>query len=253
RSSAADAAALGQLVALLDEDGRPTSITSYDTSNAPHETLRILSWHTEQGYAWPRQLSLEADGRKIWDERVETIALGGVRLVPAFFLPPDMRSHVAGGAVDPNLLPLDLLGLTLRKVAVPDRLRSDTADWDDVLAWAESLLAAESERMAAQDPPLAVSDKIRIEVDLEARPTHLLVSLEVPALPAPPGWRTLHDRPGIALIVGGLTEIRPALVRRLRRASEEPDSEPLDAVYLWFLRQPSGTRVTAYQALVASR
>ncbi len=83
-----------ELVAVLDELGRPSRLSFSGDSRRVEEQIRISAWREQRGRSWPVALEVWQAGQMVWTERVDTIATQ-VALLDMYFLPPDRRGAPA--------------------------------------------------------------------------------------------------------------------------------------------------------------
>lgn len=240
----------GTLIATLGADGTLVEIRSKHADGTPHERLHIKSWQTLQGLRWPRELSFHAAGRLVWDERVERVMTSGFGFDSSFFLPPDRRARIpAVGTGKLAVQPVDLMAITIQMTEIPEHSR----DWESAEAFGREVFERTRDAEADKPTEWVVSENISFELDDDGRPIAVQLRLADPQIPAPAGWTTLHDRPGLATFVPTTTELDTQFLSDLRyRARQGRRSEdnvrPLTTIARR-VKARVGTQIALYMEL----
>lgn len=207
----------GRLHATLDESGRPVRIDSYDAKGGSGESLRAIVWREGGGRLVPSSHELWLSDGPVWKETLVALERD-VRLLDAFFLPPDRRPKPPAGVQT-----LDLPAHRMLRIALPKgtTLEQAAARWrqerDDRL---EALRAVGTKLEA----------RVTVEVDGELRPTHLLLRMAEPPSQPAPMWMRIEERLGYAQ-VHATPPTDPALLTVLKDAAK---GNPQAAPYIRF-------------------
>lgn len=212
-AAASGGASLGKLHATLDAAGRPTRIDSYDARNGSGESLRSIVWREVGGRFVPASHELWLADGPVWTETLVSLDRG-VRLLDAFFLPPDRRAKPPAGVQT-----LDLPAHRVLRIALPKgtTLEQATARWRQ-----------ERDNRAEELRGLGtkLENRVTVEVDGELRPTHLLLRLAQPPVQPAPQWTNIEERPGYAQ-VRSEPPADPALLVALKEAAKDhPQAAP---------------------------
>ncbi|WP_145168341.1 hypothetical protein [Planctomycetes bacterium Pla133] len=170
---------IGSLVATLDDDGWPRSMSVRSADGSVNATLTVGAWASTDGREHPTELRLEMAGQAVWTERVAEVALN-VNFRDDYFLPVD---RIAGDGVGGEVRVGEITALVVRAIPLARERREWSAALED-----EARLRGE---VAAE---LAGSGRILrptrlMQVDGQGRPTAVLLALEeFPAGPLPTGW-----------------------------------------------------------------
>lgn len=199
---------LGTLVA-VPVDGRPRRIEVRDDHDQPLEALEIREWQELHGRSWPRTLVMEAEGGG-FVETVESIE-PRIHYLELSFLPPDRRALPGKPASDSSILAQDLVAMTYQARALPEGLT-----WEQALAQARVWIAETGE--ALRTAGLSVDPIPTFELSSAGSPLHCLVRLGTAVQPAPKGFQTMAERPGLLLPLQKLAELDSATLARLREA-----------------------------------
>ncbi len=206
--SCCPAHSLGTLVATL-ADARPSRVEARDAQGRVLEALAIRAWQESNGRTWPRTLAMESEGGG-FVETIESIETR-VHYLELSFVPPDRRATPGANSPGPNILAQDLVPVTYAVRALPAGVA-----WEDALSQARAWLAEAAE--SAKASGAAVDPVPTFELSEEGRPLRCLVRLAVPREPAPSGYQTQPERPGLLLGLEDLEQLRPAVLTRLRQA-----------------------------------
>lgn len=199
---------LGTLVATLADD-RPVRVEARDVQGRPLEALAIRAWQESHGRTWPRTLVMEVEGGG-FVETVESIETG-VHYLDLSFVPPDRRASSGASATEPSLLAQDLVPTTYAAHGLPAGV-----SWEEALTRARAWMAAAGE--AGKASGRAVDPTPTFELAEDGRPVRCLVRLSVALVPAPAGYQTQPERPGLLLALDSLEALEPAMLARLRQA-----------------------------------
>ena len=218
RSAQADLGATGRLVATLDEQGRPTSLSSLDREDRPVETLHTITWREQDGRPWPATLRLRGDQGEVWSEEVLSVRTSP-RYLDSFFLPPDRREFKGTETVD---------DVQLQGVDVPARIErrfelGGQTEWRQVIEDCRPLVNAALEKLGSDGP--GIESVYYFELDAEARPVSLVLRLAAgelaPGAPPPEGWRRRESLPALSLQVRSLSWVSKERLEALRTAGGE--------------------------------
>lgn len=199
---------LGTLVATLADD-RPVRVEARDVQGRPLEALAIRAWQESHGRTWPRTLVMEGEGGG-FVETIESIETR-VHYLELSFVPPDRRTPSGTNSPGPSILAQDLVPVTYAAHALPAGV-----SWEEALTRARTWIAE-----AAEDGKAGgriVDPTPTFELSEEGRPVRCLVRLAVALVPAPAGYETQPERPGLLLGLGSLETLEPAMLARLRQA-----------------------------------
>ncbi len=199
-----DGTALGaELWAELDGK-RPVRIGVHAPDGTEREALEVLAWDAD---GRPLELRASVAGEAVWTEKIESLHTR-VSFLDAFFQPPDRRAGrglVVGGQAVHSL---DVQPFTFRRIELP-------AETD----WEAALEAFEVERERLASTVEAGLDPVpTIELDDQAQPRALLVRLVEAATPAPQGWTTSTERPGLFFYRLPFDALDPGRLQALRKA-----------------------------------
>lgn len=206
-------APLGRLHATLDDSGRPVRIDSFDAKGGSGESLRAILWREGGGRLLPASHELWLSDGPVWKETLVTLERD-VRLLDAFFVPPDRRPKPPEGVQT-----LDLPAHRMRRVALPKgtTLEQATARWKE-----ERDSRAEELRTIGSK----LENRVTVEVDSDLHPTHLLLRLAEPPAQTAPMWLRIEERLGYAQ-VRSEAPTDPALLANLKQAAQgHPQAAP---------------------------
>jgi hypothetical protein len=179
---------IGRLTVEL-EAGRPKRAEALDRARQRVETIEVLSWQERAGRSWPLAMAVEG-GHGLFKETVESID-ARMHLLDVSFVPPDRRPMPASSG-GPRVQARDIVSMTHSPRPVPGSM-----SWAEAERFAREEMATcgpELERLGLTLEPIPM-----FEVDGEGRPARLFLRLAAPAHPAPPGFTTIPERPGLFL------------------------------------------------------
>jgi hypothetical protein len=211
---------LGRLVATV-AGNRARRIEARDPEERLVEALQITAWQDFQGRAWPRTLELESEGGG-FVETIESIETR-VHYLELSFVPPDRRSAPGASAPGAGVLARDLVAVTFTARALPNDV-----SWEDAVARARAWIAETD--TALERTGFTVDPVPTFELSNTGRPLRCLVRLAAPAWPAPEGYQTVPERPGLLLALPSLAELDSAALARLESA--RPASTKAGLLYL---------------------
>ena len=209
--------ALGRLRITLDKDGRPARLDSIDAKDMSVESLRAIVWRERNGRWLPVSHDLYVADAKVWSETLVSLSRD-VRLLDAFFLPPDRRPAPPQGVQT-----LDLPAHRMKRVALP----KDTSFAQVAELWRAERAAATEELTALGT---TLENRVTVEVDAQLRPTHLLLRLATPPNSEAKAWVAIEERVGYASLTKEWPT-DPAVLQKLKEACSEA---PLAAPYVRF-------------------
>ena len=243
RSAQADLGPTGRLVVTLDEQGRPTSLSSLDREDRPVETLHTITWREQDGRQWPATLRLRGDQGEVWTEEILSVRTSP-RYLDSFFLPPDRREFKGDERVDDVLLQgVDLPARVERRFELSER-----GEWRQVIEGCAPLVEAALESLGSDGP--GIESAYYFELDDEARPLALILRLAAgelePGTSPPEGWQRRESLPALSLQVRSLSWIKQERLVALRAAGGQAAQQagPI------FLRIDIGEGSSAWAQLV---
>jgi hypothetical protein len=208
---------IGELLATLDDAGRPREIRALAPDGRVREGLTLRAWQELAGRGWPKELALFQGGTQQFEETVESVETR-VHFSDPAFLPPDRRLPADTGRGGLDVLSIDLIAVTHRERELPAG-----SDWPEALdrarAWIEEARAELVPRGLAVDPVPTFL------LGPDARPRLCLVRLAHSEPAPPPGWETIEERPGLALRLEEISELTGARLAWLR-ALAPADAHP---------------------------
>jgi hypothetical protein len=195
---------IGSLVATL-EAGRPSRIEGRSLEGAVLETLEIGSWQEDAGRSWPRTLILKG-AQASFTETIESID-PQVHFLEVSFLPPDRRPLPAVGT-GPRVLARDIVAMTYQPVPL-----TEGVGWTEALASARAHVTRERETLTKLG--LELDPVPMFEVDSLGQPRQVFLRLTAAHWPAPAGFLTVSERPGLFLLLGSTEALGPGAVEHL--------------------------------------
>ena len=236
-----DHPALGYLMARTDEAGQLQGIEAFRADGTSVEELRIQAWAEFEERLWPAQILLLKNGQEVWKE---TLSFASRRAYhnDVLFTPPDRRrSEDAEIAERRKMRHIDLPQVTLQL----KKLKSGTPWARAERLYAKELAAARKQLDRQRLQGIQLEQVPTFQLDPDGRPTHHILRLEQPLLPAPKGWQTLETRPGLGLVIQGFEALDPALLKGLERAL--PAQAKAGVPYCRVLRIGDQAQLQVYQ------
>jgi hypothetical protein len=217
RTSASGDERIGELVATLGADGRPTRLAALRADGGCQEELAIAAWTEARGRTWPSRLALLQGGRTVWEETLVEVDTR-VSYGDLFFSPPESRGRGVDVVGEVVIVSTDLSGFT----SLPCELAGGSS-WDEWTALAAARIAEEEARLAPQG--LAVDPVPTFELGPEGKPSRLWVRLASREARPPEGWSSTQDRPGLALVLQDPAVLGRDELALLERAAPEDARE----------------------------
>ena len=201
-----DLGAIGILQARLDREGRLVELVSLDREGQPVDTYGGLRWMEQGGRTYPAAAELSHGGQPIWKEEVRSIETD-VHLFDDFFLPPDRReTHRAGSQRLEGVEPADAPTAVERRL--PLELPGD-APWSAVMAAAESLRAAQAQRLEPTGYRILATPIFELGDD--GGPRAVILRLARAMASPPEGWSVRLAGPALTRRVAGPGELATAV------------------------------------------
>jgi len=191
---------------------RPDEMGLRDAKGDEQDSYRALAWQELRGRAWPATAELWHAGKRVWREHVDSIDTLA-RFTDSYFLPPDRREPGPRSATSALAIQrLDLPAMRELRVA----LDPGSNTWPKAMDEIARLHAEWTRRL--QPLGLELDRGLNVEFDAELKPVACLLRIAQPAADAPPDFRSVGACSAVAVRIGGLEELTPALVRSLEQA-----------------------------------
>ncbi len=211
RSTSESSAQVGKLVAFLDRRGSLQKMQAFRSDGQLQEALVVNEWKEDKGRRWPQKMCLEQNGLVVWREsliRIDT----QLHYADLYFLPPDVRGggkvHIVGNR---TIVSTDLRGFTYRT-----RPLDPGSTWDDSTRLALKWIAEENALLRPQGIQL---DPIpTFELSADGKPLRCLLRLQDQPKHPLEGWTTVHDRPGLAILLPRPEDLDRSVLNLLERA-----------------------------------
>jgi hypothetical protein len=216
RSARPEAEPIGALRAALAPgvgERRPTRIEVLRGDGTLQETLHVHGWREPDGAQrrWPLALTLEMDGRRVWEESLDPVQ-PRVAFLDAFFQPPDARVKSGTAQVGADRVrSMDLIPITFQRRVLHPETKWDEARTAFDRAWQEC-----SEEL--RESGFEIERVPTFELDLQGRPVALHLRLTTFQATAPLGWSSIQERPGLALEARDLAQVDGILLEALTGA-----------------------------------